>query len=273
MTTTRAAKEKAERPPIPGHVLLLSEEIRREAVDWRPDMPYARRIYLRAASYQAWADAAVPAAAGFRPTLSAAGKYDRVDIGKFVLYKRLLPHIHYATTFVFFRLRSQWAVGSLDLFRCGKPYGEVYFDGDVANPVLANRNLEPWMSPTPSEIMSQRPGIRAARGHVLVAGLGMGWLAGEICRKKGVRSVTVVERDQDIASFFGPGVVGPDGRPVPVRVDDFYATDLSGFDSVIVDIWQGCGDAGWDDDFQKVKRDLADRRVRVWGWGDYVPRG
>jgi hypothetical protein len=266
------ATKKAKRPPVPVHVQRLSEEVRRDAVDWRPDMPYARRICLRAASYQAWADAAVPAAAAFRPTLSATGKYDRINIGEFVLYKRLLPHIHYATTSMFFMLRSDWVVSSLDLFRFGKPYGEVYFDGDVANPVLADRNLYPWMSPTPSEVMSQRPGIRAARGNVLVAGLGMGWLAGEIGRKKGVRSVTVVERDPDIAAFFGPGVAGPDGRPVTVRVDDFYATDLSGFDSVIVDIWQACGDAGWDDDFQKVKRHLVDRRVRVWGWGDYVPK-
>ena len=42
-----------------------------------------------------------------------------------------------------------------------------------------------WMSPTPFEFESQEIGIRFARGHVLVCGLGMGWAASAVAANPG----------------------------------------------------------------------------------------
>ncbi len=33
-----------------------------------------------------------------------------------------------------------------------------------------------WMSLTPMEMMTQRSGVQAARGTVVIGGLGLGWL-------------------------------------------------------------------------------------------------
>lgn len=53
--------------------------------------------------------------------------------------------------------------------------GSVMFTGPVHIPILS-RAGEAWMSLTPSEILTLREGNRIAKGHTLVAGLGMGWL-------------------------------------------------------------------------------------------------
>jgi hypothetical protein len=64
-------------------------------------------------------------------------------------------------------------------------------------PILM-RGGESWMSITPLEVESEEIGIRAARGHVLIFGLGMGWSMTAVAARPSVTSVTVVERDPDI---------------------------------------------------------------------------
>lgn len=71
-----------------------------------------------------------------------------------------------------------------DLYHDG---GRAYFDEPVDIPVL-QYHLEPdqrpwesdrwdaWMSLTPMEMWSQRSGVQAATGRVILGGLGMGWL-------------------------------------------------------------------------------------------------
>jgi hypothetical protein len=266
-------EKKPARPGIPGYITRMADEIKRDAVPWSPSLPYAKVLKLQSKTWQAWADATVPEAAQLKPHVGATGKFDKIEIGNWILHRTRLPQIHYVTELQWFTVKSFWKVESLSLYRSGRPYGHVYFDGDVVIPVLADAQLKPWMSPTPAEVLSQRPGVRKACGDVLVAGLGMGWMAKEVARKKGVRSVTVVERDQDVASFFGAGFKVADGRVKrTVIVDDFYAMNFQGFDSVIADIWPGANDAGYDQRFQKIKRDLTAAGVKVWGWGDYVSR-
>lgn len=60
------------------------------------------------------------------------------------------------------------------------------------------RDGETWMSITPLEIESQEIGIRAAAGHVLIFGLGLGWAAAATCCIPAVERVTVVERDEEL---------------------------------------------------------------------------
>lgn len=58
-----------------------------------------------------------------------------------------------------------------------------------------------WMSSTPFEFESQEIGIRFARGHVLIFGLGMGWAASACSCLPQVSRVTVVERDPDVLAL------------------------------------------------------------------------
>jgi len=57
--------------------------------------------------------------------------------------------------------------------------GVVRFTGDVVIPTLYDfaslPTLNVWMSLTPMEVFTLRPGLRLARGKVVVAGLGLGW--------------------------------------------------------------------------------------------------
>ncbi|HYH23554.1 MAG TPA: hypothetical protein VD995_33465 [Azospirillum sp.] len=55
-----------------------------------------------------------------------------------------------------------------------------------------------WMSSTPMEHESQEIGVRAAAGHTVVMGMGMGWAAANIALNPAVTRVTVVDLDQEV---------------------------------------------------------------------------
>lgn len=58
-----------------------------------------------------------------------------------------------------------------------------------------------WMSLAAMERESQMPHIAAASGHVVVAGLGMGFVTYNIARKPDVTKVTVLERDRRVVEL------------------------------------------------------------------------
>ncbi|QRE76291.1 hypothetical protein [Methylobacterium aquaticum] len=58
-----------------------------------------------------------------------------------------------------------------------------------------------WMSTTPTELESQETGVRLARGHVVVFGLGLGWSAVASALQPEVTAVTVVEIDPEVLAL------------------------------------------------------------------------
>jgi len=66
----------------------------------------------------------------------------------------------------------------------------------------AGERWETWMSLSPHEIESQELGCRHARGHTVVMGLGMGWVAVNMALNPAVRRVTVIERDPEVIELF-----------------------------------------------------------------------
>ena len=66
------------------------------------------------------------------------------------------------------------------------------------NTAVLSRNGATWMSITPLELESQGIGVRCARGHVLIHGLGLGWAAAATAARDAVSAVTVVELDPEI---------------------------------------------------------------------------
>ena len=147
------------------------------------------------------------------------------------------------------------------------------FTGPVMVPMLlgpTNSEKNFWMSLTPMEVFSLRPGIEKAEGRVLIAGLGMGWMTQKILEKLDVTHVTQVELSPEVIQFFG--------RPLdaifPGKIDFIQGDvwkllphlDLNSFDSIIFDIWPAYGSAYLDQKFQLPKKE---HRVKVWGWGDH----
>lgn len=97
------------------------------------------------------------------------------------------------------------------------------------------------MSNTTMEVLTNRPIIRAARGDVLVNGLGLGMVLAAILQKPEVRHVTVVELDKDVIALVGPHFAEAQskGRLTIVHHDCFTYQPPKGarFDAVWHDIW------------------------------------
>lgn len=94
------------------------------------------------------------------------------------------------------------------------------------------------MSNTPMEVLTNREAYRAARGKVLVNGLGLGMLLEGLVRKDEVESVRVVEIDRDVIDLVG-GRFANDPKVEIVHADAFQYRPARGevFDYAWHDIW------------------------------------
>ncbi|MFO0637194.1 MAG: hypothetical protein U0168_30585 [Nannocystaceae bacterium] len=158
----------------------------------------------------------------------------------------------------------------------GAEVGTVVFDSDVIIPALyqvkddlqpgePRWNEAPWMSLTPGEILTLRPGTRLAKGKVVIAGLGLGHQLIEVCKRLQVKRVVVVEIDQELVDWMMPALRPHLRKPVEVIVGDAFAEipKLTA-DIALVDTFPGYGDG-----FRVVEQ-LARRSPgikRFWGWG------
>jgi hypothetical protein len=148
--------------------------------------------------------------------------------------------------------------------------GFICFDKPVFIPRIIGKdkincsNRVVVMSMTPMEVISQRPGLRKARGNVLIGGLGMGWLTRRVCEKKGVSHVTVCEIDPGIAQFFGYQLKR-EFKHLDIEVVDVYHhldSKFHVYDTILMDIWSSGGGAELDSRFKFVMVS----HPRVWGW-------
>lgn len=145
-----------------------------------------------------------------RPLTTAAKEGLHSPSGRFVFYHTLLPR------------------GTpLALYQPAEKVGQVRFTAAVKIPVLAEwkrggADLTTWMSLTPSEMLTQRNGVRQAKGDVVVYGLGLGWFLAQVCAKPSVRRVTVVERERELLDWLGPKV--REKYPQTAKVADWLWT-------------------------------------------------
>jgi len=155
----------------------------------------------------------------------------------------------------------------------GNRRGVVSFDDEVVIPMIHSfmnkRDMwrdEPWMSFTPNEFFTLRPGTKLARGHTIVAGLGMGHQLEQVCKKRNVDEVTLVEKDQDIVDWILPRL-DLNGRAVNVIVGDAYEV-LPKLEATValIDIYPSYGSNGWEMD-----RALRGSKIGyIWHWGGAV---
>lgn len=99
------------------------------------------------------------------------------------------------------------------------------------------------MSDTPAERHDHLPFVRAATGDVLISGLGLGMCLGAALRKSDVRSITVLEIDQDVIDLVGPHY--RDDRLTIINTDarQWQPPKKLRFGAVWHDIWDNiCGD-------------------------------
>ena len=83
-----------------------------------------------------------------------------------------------------------------------KEYSQIgYFNQKFSYLALTEGN-NIWMSLNPNEIETMKPYISKATGHVLVLGLGMGYVPFMLSLKNCVSKVTIIEKDQEIINLF-----------------------------------------------------------------------
>ncbi len=99
------------------------------------------------------------------------------------------------------------------------------------------------MSNTPAEIDDCLPLYYAARGNVLINGLGLGVCLRGILGKEGVKSITIIEKSKDVIDLVSPYI--NDERVTIICADAFEWVPPEGmvYDCVWHDIWNSvCGD-------------------------------
>ena len=76
-----------------------------------------------------------------------------------------------------------------------------YFDRNFSYLALCQGDSV-WMSLNPNEIETMKPFIEKGKGHVLILGLGMGYVPYMLSLNDKVKSITIVEKDQEVISLF-----------------------------------------------------------------------
>jgi hypothetical protein len=161
----------------------------------------------------------------------------------------------------------------------GNRHGHVYFDGDVSFPILYEHRswvtwkspLFVWMSLTPMEVFTQRPGVRHCSGRVCIGGLGLGWFLKEVHKKRSVTEIVVVERNRALLDWFGQEMCGALSKVKVVCADVFeYLEERhSGFDKIALDVFEGYGgnNEEYDARIYSLFRRHRCPREKVWCWG------
>lgn len=240
------------------------EEVRIPAcVPWTPDIKWARELNIKAETWPRFELFDIPAtAAGFSVIRARdfTGKGVESPDGTIRYLHMILPRGEPLTT------------------SRGNQKGTVLFDGDVVVPALfmsTSRDDDgtinwrwvdnPWMSITPMEVLTLRAGTRFARGKVIVGGLGLGYQLIEVCKRRQVKEVVVVERSQALVDFIMPALKDRLGKPVEVVVGDAYKVipEMQA-DVCLLDIFKHYGS----------NRDYAERITlhspgigKFWIWG------
>ncbi len=123
------------------------------------------------------------------------------------------------------------SIGSLRLAWQGRPIKPGMYKS-------LKRGMTLVMSNTPAEIRDFVHIIRRAKGNILINGLGLGVLLTAILEKTEVKTVTVIEKSQDVINLVAP-TFSSDERVTIICADAFEYQPPKGvrYDCVWHDIW------------------------------------
>lgn len=151
----------------------------------------------------------------------------------------------------------------------GRNHGFVSFTTDVVIPIIYEDYVHNvWMSTTPSEIISQRPGIRRATGKVLIGGLGLGGALDQICRKPSVKEVILVEKSKELLDWFGYDLAKKYPKVTQVIHGDVFDELGEHGDDVrhILDVWISTDGASYDKRVKVARQKYPG--IKMWCWGE-----
>lgn len=227
-----------------------------KCVPWDTNMRWQQELNIKAETYKVLSLFDVKPTESVYAGSAKSRQYEDSPQGQFRYVEKVLP------------------MGTILETAYGNKRGTVMFDGAVVLPALHERDehslggwsREVWMSLTPMETMSLRPGTRRAKGSVIVAGLGLGHQLIEVSKRKQVTRLTLVERSRELIDWLLPRV-----RPYLAReldevvVDDAYeALPKMSADVALVDIFKGYGGNAYARD--RLRTQCKGIKF-VWAWG------
>ena len=143
------------------------------------------------------------------------------------------------------------------------------FKEEFVYPCIVDGSTE-WMSLTPYEIYTMQEHIERARGNVLVLGCGLGYYVYMASLKEEVSTVTVIEKNKDIAHLFKTSVLSlfKNAEKVVVLEEDAFtfAENLSDgkYDICFADIYEGMGNFDCYYRFKNIFRRFKKMKVDYW---------
>jgi hypothetical protein len=167
-------------------------------------------------------------------------------------------------------------VGAWELRRQNQPVLRGYFRGLQActENYLLMRDNRVWMSLSPVEIESLAPHVAHMRGHVVIAGLGMGLALYNALLRPAVRQITVLELDSEVIALFA-AIMRPDmagsGRFSIEQVDARDWRTTESVDFLCADIWDKIGALEAAADTRIMCRNMRPKSAGYWGMeADFV---
>jgi hypothetical protein len=127
------------------------------------------------------------------------------------------------------------------------------------------------MTTTPWEIESQEIGIRAARGHTVVLGLGMGWQAANVALNPAVECVSVVENDKDVLALVGAQDIFAQLPPEAWMKVNVIESDAHTFkperpvDILLADIWEQTDGPDRIGEMRHIQSNIKAEAIYFWG--------
>lgn len=99
-----------------------------------------------------------------------------------------------------------------------------------------NYREQVWMTDAEYEWRSNREFVREARGDILIAGLGLGFIVHPIVKSSDVKSVTILERNADVIALVSPSIKSKKVSIVQTDARTWTPPKRS-YDVIYFDIW------------------------------------
>lgn len=167
---------------------------------------------------------------------------------------------------------SRWKLHLAEAVLCPGYWSETQLVVGMAGLIRVDGDSrETWMSMTPMEIESQEIGCRAATGHTVVMGMGMGWAAANAALRPEVTAVTVVELDPEVIGLVADtGIFEqlPPDVAAKIRVENADALSYvpeRPADTLLADIWRPLNGDGRVEQVRRMHANTGAARVYYWG--------
>lgn len=155
-----------------------------------------------------------------------------------------------------------------------------FFNEKVYYPAIF-QDGKAWMTITPAEISTMKEQIQLMKGNVVIFGLGLGYFAYMSALKATVKSITIVELDQNIIDIFNECILPQFDEITKSKVkivrgdakEKFVDVDfMKDFDSCFIDIWRGIQDGISLYSYFKENENLHKIKPQYWIEKEFILR-